>query len=207
MESQRWARWSPRVEDVGVAIESAHERAVLGLYTARLSEDEECRRSFRAAELDRIATEIRRAAVAVFDAERDRPQNAVRGELLDVVRVKILNSRLVTAMAALNLMGLDTLLPAESPFTVAVDMPAGTRIYLQSSVDCHGLALSDRLDALGGLINDFRRSTLFVSGLRVEPVGVSGHSGFALLAGHPELMSAFGDFLAHKYIIEGWNLY
>jgi hypothetical protein len=207
MGNRRWVRWSPRVEDGGVVIESAHERAVLGLYTTELSEDEACRRSFRAAEVDRIATEIRRAAVAVFDEERERSRDSVRGEPLDMLRVSILNSRLVTAMAALNLMGVHTLLPGESPFSVAVDMPAGRYVYLRNWDEPHDLSLAERLDALGGLIIDFRRSTIFLSGLRVELSEEPGRGLFALVAAHRELMSAFGDFLAHKYIIEGWSLY
>ena len=181
--------------------ECSRERAVFKLFDDGLSEDQRCARALRAMELDRVATETRRAAASLI-SDQLRARNPAAAE---VVRARIVHSRLAVTLAALNMMGIETLLPGEGPFSLA-DVVATRRIYLRQPPDVDGSwRLSDSIDALCGLIADFRRATIFVNGLRIEPVVPSGDS-FVLVAAQSAILIALGEFLAEKYITEGWSL-
>ena len=196
-----WVPWTPGPTDAGQVEECSRERAVFELFADTLPEDEKCARALRAMEVDRVATETRRAAASlVSDQLRVRQPAAV-----EAIRGRILRSRSAVAIAALNLMGIQTLLPGEAPFGVA-DMVVATQIYLREFADWDtSWPLSDSLDALGGLIGDFQRATIFVNGLRIQPI-VPSSDPLVLVAAHSAILAAFGEFLGHKYITEGWSL-
>lgn len=203
MRYRNWSTWTPGRLDTGQADECSHERAVLKIYTAGLSEEERCHRAFRAVELERVATETRRAAStlindALADAAAEAPAALYR---------LFADTRLAVPIAALNLMGIRTLLPGEPPFDAPRELIDATQVYLcEPGVDRHGLGGSDSLDALSGLIGDFHRSTVFLNGLRIEPHNLAASTPLALRAAHPAIMVAFGEFLANKFVIEGWSL-
>jgi hypothetical protein len=208
MPYRHWIPWTPGWHDTGRADESTREHAVFGLFTPGHASghdyEEKCRRAVRATELERVAAETRRAAVALAVDEwlpLDR-------ESFEAIHRKMLSSRLTMTIAALNLMGIQTLLPGERPFDAAVDLPAGTCIYLREPVpnDDDSPDIADGLDALSGLIGDFKRSTILISGIRIQPRQVSGVEFLALVAAHRTIMALFGEFLARKYILEGWSL-
>ncbi|GAA5164031.1 hypothetical protein GCM10023321_51880 [Pseudonocardia eucalypti] len=198
-----WTSWTPGRPDTGQVDECTRERAVLKIYTARLSEEERCHRAFRAVELERVATETRRAASTVI-------HDAIEGSAAEAPAALyrlVANTRLAVTIAALNLMGIETLLPGEPPFHAPRELIDATRIYLREPPgDGHGSGGSDGLDALSGLIGDFHRSTVFINGLRIEPRRLPAVVPLTLRAAHPAIMVAFGEFLAHKYVIEGWSL-
>jgi len=203
MSYRNWTIWTPGLRDAGQADESTRERAEFHLFASGLDPDEKCRRAFRATEVDRVAAETRRAAVALAEDE----WSPMSGHAFDAIYQKILNSRLTTTMAALNLMGIQTLLPGEAPFEVTTDLPAGTRIYLREPSGCADSAdITDGLHALSGLIGDFQRTTIYLSGLRIRPEPLGDANALALVALHRTIMGSFGDFLARKYIVEGWSL-
>lgn len=195
--------WTPGRHDTGQVDECCHARAVFKLFAPELSEEERCRRGLRSVELERVSTEIRRAAAAVVqDAWDGTPYEAP-----EAVHRLLANSRLATTIAALNLMGVETLLPGEYPRDKWRDMIEGTRIYLREPSDHQGCpGVSDAVDALSGLIGDFHGSTIFLNGLRIEPTNLTSADPLTLVAVHPEIMIAFGEFLAQKYIVEGWSL-
>jgi hypothetical protein len=206
MPYRNWTPWTPGRGDSGQVDEYSRERAlfaVLGSPGGR-SEEERCQRALRAMELERVATEVRRAAAALVRDELA----LIAGEAFAVTRHKVLGSELAMAIAALNLMGIDTLLPGEDPFDGPLEMIRATRVYLRQpdSDREQPLTIEDRLDAASGLICDFQRSTIFCNGLRIEPVAPVPAEPLYLLAAHGGIMAAFGEFLARKYIVEGWNL-
>jgi hypothetical protein len=208
MPYRQWIPWTPGRHDTGLADESTREHAVFGLFTPGHASggdyEEKCRRAIRATELERVAAETRRAAVALA-ADEWSPTDR---ESFDPIHRKMLSSRLTTTIAALNLMGIQTVLPGEQPFDAAVDLPAGTCIYLREplSHDDDAPDIVDGLDALSGLIGDFKRSTILISGIRIQPRRVAGAEFLALVAAHRAIMAVFGEFLARKYIMEGWSL-
>lgn len=195
--------WTPGRHDTGQVDECSRARAVFKLFAPELSEEERCRRALRAVELERVSTEIRRAAAAAIQDDWD----GRAFEAPEAVHRLLANSRLATTIAALNLMGVRTLLPGEYPREKWRDMIEGTRIYLQEPPDdqCCPSA-SDAVDALSGLIGDFHGSTIFLNGLRIEPTNLASADPLTLVAVHPAIMIAFGEFLAQKYIVEGWSL-
>lgn len=172
------------------------------LFAAELSEEERCRRGLRSVELERVVTEIRRAAAAVVQDHWDGTPH----EAPEAVHRLLANSRVATTIAALNLMGVRTRLPGEYPPGRWRDMVEGARIYLAEPEGEDAPSVSDTVDALSGLIGDFRRSTIFLNGLRIEPESLPSPDPLTLVAAHPAIMIAFGEFLAQKYIVEGWNL-
>jgi hypothetical protein len=195
--------WTPGRHDTGQADECSHERAVFQLFAPELSEEERCRRALRAVELERVATEIRRAAAAVVQDD----WKATDWQAPEAVKRLVANNRLATTIAAMNLMGVQTLLPGEYPREKWPDMIEGTRIYLRRPSDDQGcLSVSDAVDALSGLIGDFHASTIFLNGLRIEPTSLANGDPLTLVAVHRAIMIAFGEFLAQKYIVEGWSL-
>jgi hypothetical protein len=195
--------WTPGRHDTGQADECSHERAVFQLFAPELSEEERCRRALRAVERERVATEIQRAAAAVVQDHWD----GAAWETPEAVPRPVANGRLATTIAALNLMGVRTRLPGEYPPGRWPDMLEGSRIYLGEPADADDCpSISDAMDALGGLIGDFRRSTIFLNGLRIEPESLASPDPLTLVAAHPAILIAFGEFLAQKYIVEGWNL-
>jgi hypothetical protein len=195
--------WTPGRHDTGQVDECSHERAVFRLFAPELSEEERCRRALRAVELERVSTEIRRAASAVVQDDWD----GMAWEAPQAVHRLVANSRVATTIAALNLMGVRTRLPGEYPPGRWRDMVEGSRVYLREPDDDEGApSVSDTVDALGGLIGDFRRSTIFLNGLRIEPESPASPDPMTLVAVHPAIMIAFGEFLAQKYIVEGWSL-
>jgi hypothetical protein len=174
---------------------------VFKLFADTLSEDENCARALRAMELDRVATETRRAATSLVSDQLTARQAAAA----EAIRGRVSRSPLAVTIAALNLMGIQTLLPGEAPFGL-VEMVMATRIYLRESADWDtSWPLSDSLDALSGLIGDFRRATIFVNGLRIQPI-VPSAEPLVLVAAHHTILAEFGEFLGHKYITEGWRL-
>ncbi|HEX4248180.1 MAG TPA: hypothetical protein VH008_09950 [Pseudonocardia sp.] len=211
MSYRDWIPWTPGRRDTGQVDEVTREHAVFKLFVAGLDEQERCRRAIRATELERVAAETHRATAALAVDEWSPTADVP----FAVVHRKIINSRLATTMAALNLMGIQTLLPGEPPFDATRDLPDGTRIYLREPTwhhDSHTTPaedspdLADGLDALSGLLGDFKRSTIFLSGIRIQPKRVGNVEALALVAVHRTIMSAFGDFLGRKYVMEGWSL-
>lgn len=196
-----WTPWTPGPDDAGQAEECSREQAVLKLFgNGWLSGEERCSRALRAMELERVATETRRAAAAIAS------DYSVRGAPLPsgVIRERVQDSRVAVTLAALNLMGIPTMLPGEGPYDL-LDLLEASRIYLHDPTDEEKTwRLCDSLDALSGLIGDFRRSTIFINGLRIEPV-VPTSGPLMLVAAHPAIMVAFGEFLAQKYVMEGWS--
>jgi len=204
MAYRNWTTWRPGREDTGQVDECSHQRVVLTSPAGRLSPDERCQRASRAMEVERVATEVQRAAAALAgDAARH-----IAPEELEPIRQKVLSSELSMTVAALNLMGIDTLLPGEGPFDGPREMIQAKRVYLRAPAGEGeaSLTLDDSVDALSGLIGDFRTSTIFRNGLRIEPVSPPANGSFMLVAAHRGIMAAFGEFLARKYIVEGWNL-
>jgi hypothetical protein len=174
---------------------------VFKLFADTLSEDEKCARALRAMELDRVATETRRAATSLVSDQLRVRHPAVA----EAIRARVSRSSLAVTIAALNLMGIQTLLPGEAPFGL-VEIVVATRIYLRESADWDtSWPLSDSIDALSGLIGDFWRATIFVNGLRIQPIAPSTDP-LALVAAHPAILAEFGEFLGHKYVTEGWSL-
>jgi hypothetical protein len=203
MSHRDWIPWTPGRHDTGQVDESTREHAVFKLFASGPDDEEKCRRAFRATELERAAAETRRATAALAKEE----WSAAAGVPFDAVHRKIVSSRLATTMAVLNLMGIQTLLPGEPPFDATRDLPDGTRIYLREPAS-HDESpdIADGLDALSGLLGDFKRSTIFLSGIRIQSRRVGNVESLALVAVHRTIMAAFGEFLGRKYIMEGWSL-
>jgi hypothetical protein len=203
MPHRNWIPWTPGRHDTGQVDESTREHAVFKLFVSGPDEQEKCRRAFRATELERVAAEMRRATASLAREE----WSPALGVPFDAVHRRIVSSRLATTMAAMNLMGIQTLLPGEPPFDATRDLPDGTRIYLRGPAS-HDESpdIADGLDALSGLLGDFRRSTIFLNGIRIQSKRIGTVESLALVAVHRTIMAAFGEFLGRKYIMEGWSL-
>jgi hypothetical protein len=193
MAVQRWAMWTPRPRDIGQADEVTWARMLYVQLTENLPEDERCLRSFRATEVERVVAELRRAALAVTADEPDERLASM-----------IVRTRYVEPIAALNLMGIETMLPGEPPFDVATVLPTGTHLHLRTAAS--PASAVDVLDAVSGLIGDFHRLTVFLNGLRIEQTRHDHDVQSTVVALHPGLMIAFGEFLTRKYVVEGWRL-
>ncbi|WP_345703515.1 hypothetical protein [Pseudonocardia eucalypti] len=192
-------RWTPGRRDAGRVDECSLERAVL--LAGGLSEEEHRHRAFRAAQLERVAEETPRAASAAIRHGHTEPAD-------ETMRHRALRRHLGTTIPALNLMGIQTLWPGEPPFDAHRAVIDVTRVYLRGPGDDQvHTRVGDSLDALGGLIGEFHRSTVFLNGLRIEPKDPSSGEPLVLVAAHPAIMLAFGEFLARKYVLEGWTLY
>lgn len=192
MGTPRWAVWAPRDRDRGQAEERARTRVLADRLVAGLDAEERCLRAFRATEVERVVAEFRRAALAVLADAGPEPDADLRRLVLE--------NRYVEPIAVLNLMGIPTLLPGEGAFDVAAELGAGVRIHLPPDGPTAGG--SDALDAVGGLIGDFHRATIFRNGLQVAPTD----GGHAVVAAHPAILVAFGEFLVGKFVVEGWSL-
>jgi hypothetical protein len=198
MGTQRWTNWTPQPHDTAQVDEVTRARMVYHYLSAGLAEDERCLRAFRATEVERVIAELRRASSAVISEEPLAPAHRERLERA------IASTRYVEIVSVLNLMGIETMLPGEPHFDVGTVLPEGTHVHLQTAPN--GTSAVDVLDALSGLIGDFRRLTIFINGLRIEQTITDHDVHSAVVAAHPAIMVAFGEFLIRKYVIEGWRL-
>jgi hypothetical protein len=167
-----------------------------------LSDEEICLRTFRELELRRVGVEVRRAAIALTLGELD-PDGTPIAPAADTV----VDQWFVDTIAALNLMGIDTLLPGEPPVDRGWPAPGSACIYLANTLT-NGPSgeHNEQLDALGGLISEFHKSDIILNGLQIVLQMDGSEQRYALVAVHPAIMSSFAEFLAHKYLSEGWRL-
>lgn len=184
-------RWSPSAGDLAQPEERTLVEAAYVHVSAGRTEDEVVQRTFRGIEVERVVAELWHAAAADL-----RTGFEVEGVDIDWF---------APTVATLNLMGIATVLPGESAQPAADLDEHHARVHLPPLTgDADG---NDQLDALDGLVQDFRRSTIFVNGiglvLSTTPDGVQQWS---LTAAHPGIITAFGDFLFAKYVDEGWRL-
>ncbi|MFC4949714.1 hypothetical protein [Pseudonocardia sp. GCM10023141] len=202
------APWVPGVLDSGQPEERTLEEAEFHRGRAGFSEEEAFTRAFRASEIERLVAELCRAAAVVAPVESRRAESGPGGHLALVdTDIDEFERWFAPAMATLNLMGIETLLPGEGPLPAA-DLDAdGARIHLcHEAVAGHTAGIPDQLDALSGLVRDFQRSGVFVNGLRVVSGGSTAAPQWSLEARHPGIVAAFGEFLMSKYISEAWRL-
>ncbi len=167
-----------------------------------LSDEEICLRTFRELELRRVGVEIRRAAIALTLGQLDAEGNPVEPAPDTAVEPWF-----VDTTAALNLMGIDTMLPGELPVNEDWPAPENACIYLVSTL-ANGATRqhNEQLDALGGLIREFHKSDIMLNGLQIVLQVDQDEQRYVLVAAHPAIMSSFAEFLAHKYLSEGWRL-
>ena len=187
---------------MGQAEECTRAKAVYNRLAKELSDEEICLRTFRELELRRVGVEVRRAAIALTLGELDAD-----GMPLAPAPDTVVDQWFVDATAALNLMGIDTLLPGEAPFDGSWEAPGPACIYLVSTL-ANGTTgqHNEQLDALGGLINEFHKSDIILNGLQIVLQVDENEQRYVLVAVHPAVMKSFAEFLAHKYLSEGWRL-
>jgi hypothetical protein len=149
-----------------------------------------------------VGVEVRRAAIALTLGELDADGAPVAPAADSVV-----DQWFVDTTAALNLMGIDTLLPGDPPLNRGWPSAANSCIYLVSTLANDSIGEhNEQLDALGGLINEFHKSDIILNGLQIVLQVDEDEQRYALVAAHPAIMSSFAEFLAHKYLSEGWRL-
>jgi hypothetical protein len=198
------AWWKPRPEDFSQVDECIREKADSTRSAGLLSDEEICARALREVEVQRVCVEVYRAALAPTLGqlpEDEAPSAKKRGS-------PILRRGLAQTIAALNLMGIVTLLPGEAPTDLAPDKADGACVYLEEFPA--GAATgrqAEQLDALSGLIREFHRSDIMINGLQIVDVESPGGERLcALVAVHRAVLAAFGAFLVRKYVAEGWRL-
>jgi hypothetical protein len=185
---------------MGQAEECTREQALYNALAEGLSDEEICARALRDMEWQRVRVELYRAAVALTLGQR--PDGGDRIEAAVTVPV---HGYLVDTITALNLMNIVTLLPGEPPVSRAASAAC---VYL---ADPHlgpsSTSTIEQLDALGGLIREFHKSDIMINGLSILTLDAdSPEKSYALVATHPAIMAAFGEFLVLKYVSEGWRL-
>lgn len=190
-----WESWTPSPNDTGQAEECTREKAAYRLFAADLSEEELCARALRAVECQRVSAELHRAAMAVAAGDLSADASPTISDVLD--------GRLTSAITGLNLMGIETLLPGETDADQPLGRTGDACIYLGGAPE----DASEHVDALSGLIREFHRSDIIINGLRIREPDANGHpKEWALVAVHPAVMAAFGEFLIRKYVVEAWRL-
>lgn len=190
-----WESWTPGPHDTGQADECTRERAAYRLFAADLSDEELCARALRAMECQRVSAELHRAAMAL--ATGDTPADGRQAD------AEVFDPRLTGAITGLNLMGIETLLPGEFGAEEQPSTAGVACIYLGGEP----AAAHERVDALSGLIREFHRSDIIISGLRIREPDATGHpKEWALVAVHPAVIESFGEFLIRKYVVEAWRL-
>jgi hypothetical protein len=198
----RWSEWIPTEEHTGQSDECTRAKAVYNRLAKELSDEEICIRTFRELELRRVGVEVRRAAIALTLGEL-----AADGTPVAPAEDTVVDQWFVDTIAALNLMGIDTLLPGEASADRDWPAPGNACIYLVSTLtDGSSGQHNEQLDALGGLISEFHKSDIILNGLQIVLHVEGNEQRYALVAAHPAIMSSFAEFLAHKYLSEGWRL-
>lgn len=173
--------WSPAPDDTGRAGEYSLDEAAYAQAAVGRSDEEVTSRTFRSIEVERVIAELWHAAAVV-----SRP--------VDI-------RWFAATVATLNLMGIETVLPGESALPAAA--ATSDRAWVNLSPHVGG----DQLDALIGLVSEFHHSTVFVNGLTIEKTpDAAGVPAWSLTGRHPGIITAFGEFLAEKYVEEGWRL-
>jgi hypothetical protein len=182
--------------------ECTRAKAVYNRLAKELSDEEICVRTFRELELRRVGVEVRRAAIALTLGELDED-----GMPMTPAHDTVIDQWFVDTTAALNLMGIDTLLPGEPPLDRDWPTPGNACIYLVSALTDGATGRhNEQLDALGGLIKEFHKSDIILNGLQIVLQVEENEQRYALVASHPGVMNSFAEFLAHKYLSEGWRL-
>lgn len=194
-----WDSWSPSPQDIGQAEECTREQALYNFLSMSLSDEEICARALREMEWQRVRVELHRAALALTLGQLPDGDQGV-----EAAHAALFDRCLVDTISALNLMNIVTLLPGEFPGRSA----SAACVYLGDSNENPSSTSSiEQLDALGGLIREFHKSDIMINGLTILTIDVDdAKQGYALVASHPAIMAAFGEFLVRKYVSEGWRL-
>ncbi len=187
---------------MGQTDECTRAKAVYNRLAKELSDEEICLRTFRELEIRRVGVEVRRAAIALTLGQLDAD-----GTPVNPAPDSVVEQWYVDTTATLNLMGIDTLLPGEPTLDRDWPTPGNACIYLLTTLANGATGQhNEQLDALGGLINEFHKSDIILNGLQIVLQVEENVQRYALVAVHPAIMNSFAEFLAHKYLSEGWRL-